>query len=93
MLGKINLDIITDLTKLPQKPATAMTAVENPELTGARYQVVMYVGDQVVRGTNYWFEAKQTVSTRNAEEHLVLIAVNEFEGKFEIVKSSVVKIV
>ena len=92
MLGKINLDIITDLTKLPQKQATAMAKIENPELTGGRYKVHMYIGDQPVNGTNYWFIAEQALSTRESDEHLVLIAVNEFDFKFEVVKPSIIKI-
>ncbi len=100
MLGKINLNVITDLTKLPQKQASAMSVIETlgkPEsgkpFTGASYKVLMYIGDQTVRGTNYWFAAEQTLTTREFDKHLVLIAVNEFEGEFEIVKSSIVKII
>ena len=52
MLGKIELNIITDLSKLPQKIASAAAAIENPELIGASFKVVMYVGSQPVRGTN-----------------------------------------
>ena len=93
MLGKINFNIITDLTKLPQKVASAMSEIENPEVVGAGYRVLMYVGDQLVRGTNYWFIAEQTLTTRDFEKHLVLIAVNEFENKFEIIRPSIVRIV
>ena len=92
MIGKINFDIITDLSKLPQKQATAMAKIENPELTSARYKALIYIGEQQVHGTNYWFIAQQTQSTRESDEHLVLIAVNEFDFKFEVVKSSIIKI-
>ncbi len=93
MLGKINLNVITDLTKLPQKQASAMATIENPELVGASYKPIMYIGDQIVRGINYWFIVEQTLTTRDFDKHLVLVAVNEFEGEFEIVKSSIVKII
>ena len=93
MLGKINFNIITDLTKLPQKVASAMSEIENPEVVGASYKAVMYVGDQLVRGINYWFIAEQTLTTRDFDKHLVLIAVNEFENKFEIIRPSIVRIV
>lgn len=93
MLGKINFNIITDLTKLPQKVATAMSEIENPEVVGASYKAVMYVGEQLVRGMNYWFIAEQTLTTRDFEKHLVLIAVNEFENELEIVKSSIMRII
>ena len=92
MLGKINFNFITDLSKLPQKVATAMSEIENPALVGASYKVLMYVGDQLVRGKNYWFIAEQTLTTRDFDKHLVLIAVNEFENKFEIVPSSIIHI-
>lgn len=92
MLGKINFNIITDLSKLPQKQATAMAKIENPELTGGRYKVLMYIGDQQVNGTNYWFEAEQTLANREFDKHLVLIAVNEFDFKFEVVKPSIITI-
>ena len=92
MLGKINFNFITDLSKLPQKVATAMSEIESPALVGANYSPLMYVGDQLVRGKNYWFIAEQTLTTRDFEKHLVLIAVNEFENKFEIVPSSIIHI-
>ncbi len=92
MLGKINFNFITDLSKLPQKVASAMSEIESPALVGANYNPLMYVGDQLVRGTNYWFIAEQTLTTREFDKHLVLIAVNEFENKFEIVPSSIMRI-
>lgn len=92
MLGKINFNIITDLKRLPQKPASAMSTIEKLELAGAGYKPLMYVGDQLVRGTNYWFISEQVMSTRTAEKHIVWIAVNEFDNKFEVVKSSIVPI-
>ena len=93
MLGKIELNIITDLSKLPQKIASAAAAIENPELIGASFKVVMYVGSQPVRGTNYWFIAEETLTTANFDKHLVLVAVNEFNGEFEVVNSSVMRII
>ena len=92
MLGKIKFNFITDLSKLPQKVASAMSEIESPALVGANYNPLMYVGDQLVRGTNYWFIAEQTLTTREFDKHLVLIAVNEFENKFEIVPSSIMRI-
>ena len=92
ILGGITLEVSTDLTKLPQKVASAMSAIEKPELVGANYKPLMYIGWQNVRGTNYWFIAKQTLMTRNLDEHIVTIAVNEYDGEYEIVKSSIVAI-
>ena len=93
MLGKINFNFITDLSKVPQRVATAMAEIESPSLVGASYVPLMYIGEQIVRGKNYWFIAEQTLTTRDFDKHLVLIAVNDFEDKFEIVNSSIVRII
>ena len=93
MLGKIEMNIITDLSKLPQKIATAMGTIENPDLVGSSFKAVMYVGSQPVRGTNYWFIAEETLTTANFDKHLVLMAVNEYENEYEIVKSNIVRVI
>ena len=46
--GAIQLEAFTGLTKLPQKAATAWTAVEG--LIGVSYKPLLYVGEQVVDG-------------------------------------------
>ena len=91
--GGIDIEIITDLTKLPQKVASAQSELEHSGLTGASYKALIYVGEQVVRGTNYWFIAEQTLTLATPEKHIVIVAINEFEGEYEIVKSSVVRII
>lgn len=93
IFGGIDIDVITDLTKLPQKVASAQSALETAGITGASYKVLVYVGDQLVRGTNYWFIAEQTVVLAEPEKHIVIVAINEFEGEYEIVKSSIVRII
>ena len=92
IVGGIELDIITNLERLPQKVASAMSAIENTGLAGASYEPLIYLGSQCVRGTNYWFVALQTLTTANFEKHIVTIAVNEFEDEHEIVKSSIIRI-
>ena len=89
MLGGIEFKATTNLTKLPQKVATALATLENPELVGAGYKGLMYVGKQVVKGVNYWFIAEQTLITRDAEKHIVKVAVNDFKGKMEIAAGSI----
>lgn len=89
MTGAIEFNIITDMTKLPQKAASAASAIETAELTGASYKPIMYVGTQVVRGVNYWFICEQTLVTARPEKHIVKLAVNEFQGKFEIVGNKI----
>ena len=85
MTGAIEFNIITDMTKLPQKAASAASAIETAELTGASYKPLMYVGTQVVRGVNYWFICEQTLITAHPKKKIVKLAVNEFQGKFELV--------
>lgn len=87
--GAIEFNIITDLTKPPQKVASAMSAIETNELTGASYKPLMYVGTQIVRGVNYWFICEQTLVTARPEKHIVKLAVNEFQGKFELVGNKI----
>ena len=61
---------------LPQKVASALTAVTGG-LVGADYQPVLYVGSQVVNGTNYCIIALQRLVTRNPETRLVKMIINE----------------
>lgn len=85
MTGAIEFNIITDMTKLPQKVASAASAIETAELTDASYKPIMYVGTQIVRGVNYWFICEQTLITAHPKKKIVKLAVNEFQGKFEVV--------
>ena len=85
MTGAIEFNIITDMTKLPQKVASAASAIETAELTGASYKPLIYVGTQVVRGVNYWFICQVTTVTAQPKKKIVKLAVNEFQGKFELV--------
>lgn len=84
MTGAIQFEEFTGLTSMPQKAASAWAKVE--ELVGAEYLPLLYVGTQVVRGVNHWFIAQVTTSgTANPKKKIVKLAVNEFQGKFEVV--------
>lgn len=87
--GAIEFNIITDLTKLPQKVASAAAAVEYTELVGASYKPLVYVGKQPTRGTNYWFIAEETLVTHPPQKKIVTLAVNEFQGAFALVGKSI----
>ena len=89
MVGAIEFNIITDMTKLPQKVASASSAIENAGLMGASYKPIVFCGTQLVRGTNYFFIAEQTLVTATPTKRVVSLKVNEFQGKFEIVKDSI----
>ena len=87
MLGSWNIDGIKT-ANLPQKAASAFTAVTG-ELVGAEYQPVLYVGEQLVNGTNYCIIAVQKLVVPNGEKRLVKIIINEAtDGKASLVSIS-----
>ena len=61
---------------LPQKAASAFTLITGG-LVGAEYMPVLYVGSQLVHGTNHCIIAVQTVITANPEKRLVKMVINE----------------
>lgn len=69
---------------LPEIVATGFAAVTN-DLVGASYIPVLYVGEQVVSGTNYMIICKQTLSDRSATEHIVKMVINLFQNNWSIV--------
>ena len=87
-LGGIEIIPQKPLTSMPQKAASA-SAVINEGLTGARYEPILYVGTQVVKGINHWFICNQTMTDRNGTVHIVKLAVNEFENKYKLVPHSI----
>ena len=91
MFGKIELENFKGLTTFPQKAASAWSAVEN--LVGAKYVPLIYLGKQIVKGVNYFFIAEQTLMMAEAERNIVILCVNEFNGKFIVVPHSVQKII
>jgi len=91
--GGIKFEEFKGLTAMPQKAASAWSGgVEQKGLVGASYKPVLYVGEQLVKGTNYHFIAEQTLVLREPETHLVKMAINEFNGEYSIVKGSIVRI-
>lgn len=86
-LGKIEFENFEGLTKMPQKAASAWSAVSG--MVGASYKPLVYVGTQQVRGINHWFLAEQTLVTNPPVKHIVTIAINEFNGVYAIVPDSI----
>jgi hypothetical protein len=70
--------------KLPQKAATAFTGATDGVI-GAEYEPMLYVGSQLVNGTNYCFIALQTIICAEPMKRLVKLIVNENGGKYHIV--------
>lgn len=87
--GAIEYDVITDMTQLPQKIASAASVIENAGLVGASYKPIIYFGAQITRGVNYCFFAEQTLITNPPKKNIVKMKVNEFQGEFAIVKDSI----
>lgn len=75
LLGGWNIDEMKSVN-LPQKVASAFTAVTGG-IVGAEYQPVLYVGKQVVNGTNYCLFALQTLVIARPEKRLVKMIINE----------------
>ena len=74
ILGGWNIDEMKSVN-LPQKAQSAFTAVTGG-LVGAEYMPVLYVGSQIVNGTNYCILAVQTIITGNPEKRLVKMIIN-----------------
>lgn len=74
-LGSWNIDEMKPCN-LPQKAASAFTAVML-KVVGADYMPVLYVGKQLVNGTNYCILAVQTLVTANPSKRLVKMVIHE----------------
>lgn len=83
MFGKIRYENFTGLTTLPQKAASAWSILEN--LVGAQYKALLFLGTQVVKGTNYYFIAEQTLILATPIRRVVKVCINEFDNKFELI--------
>lgn len=93
MAGQIEFENFTGLTSMPQKAASAWSAFESSGLAGASYKPLLYIGKQFVRGVNHWFIAEQTQVTNPPVKHIVALAINEFNGVYAVVPSSIEVIV
>lgn len=61
---------------LPEQVATGFSEVAGA-MVGAKYVPVLYVGMQVVHGTNHMLVCKQTLAAQGAPEHLVKMVLNQ----------------
>lgn len=88
MFGKMQLEQFTGLTSMPQKAASAWSgAIEG--LAGASYKPLLYLGKQVVKGVDYFFIAEQTLITNPPIRRVVMLVINEFDGKYELITESI----
>lgn len=88
MLGTVNLQSFAGISSMPQKAASAWSAA-NSDIVGAVYKPLIYCGEQIVKGVNYWFIAEQTIITAQPQRRIVTIAINEFNRQYKIVPDSI----
>lgn len=69
-------DIAVQVGKMPQKVATAMAKL-NETIMGAEYEMIAYIGSQVVNGTNHAVLAEQTVVNGRDSKNIVVLIFNE----------------
>ena len=85
LLGGVQLENFQGLTKMPQEAASSWASLD--ALTGARYVPILYVGKQIVNGTNYIFIAEYSPVTLNPTRRLVKIVINRnLLGEYSLVK-------
>lgn len=88
MLGAIKFEDFEGLTTMPQRAASAWGAVEG-NLVGATFKPLLYIGEQVAKGTNYWFIVEETRTTNPPTKHIATLAINEFNGIYSFVPGSI----
>lgn len=93
MFGKINLENFTGMTSMPQRAASAWVGSRIDELTGAKFKPLLYLGDQVVNGTNYYFIAEETLPTNPVVRRVVRLTIHELGGEFTLLGGSVMEII
>ena len=81
MLGSIQLEKF-EACKLNQEAASAWSAAD--KLVGVSYKPLMYLGKQMVKGTDYFFIAEQTLITNPPQRRVVAITIHSFNGEQEL---------
>lgn len=74
-LGNIQLANFQPMTSAPQKAASAIGTL--PDLVGSTITPILYVGEQLVDGVNYWFIGEETLITIDGSRRLIMFAINE----------------
>lgn len=82
MFGKMKLAQFKEVT-MPQKAQSAWDGSGLNEIIGAEYKPVLFVGEQLVQGTNFIYYAEQTLMDLGRDRRLVRIVINEFSGEYK----------
>ena len=83
-LGGYEFEELKGLEQMPQRAASAWHSIKG--IVGTNFKPLLYCGKQIVKGTNHCFIAEETLQSIGQEKRIVAIVINEFNGKFEIVK-------
>lgn len=90
MFGQIELNDF-DTCKMAQETASAWSALDG--IVGASYEPILYLAKQQVKGTNYFFLARQTLTTLPVIQRVVVLAINFCDGKYELIPESIKQVV
>ena len=85
------VDIVT--TEEPRIPVEIEKILKDKlsKLVGATHKPVTFIGEQVVKGTNYFVVAESTAVVPNAEPYATLITLNVFEDTASIKIDNLIK--
>ena len=86
MFGKIEFENL-EPCKLPQRAASAFSVLD--KIVGATYKPLLYLGNQQVHGTNYYFICELELVLPTPVKHIALVAIHEINGEFTFEPGSV----
>lgn len=83
MFGQFELEEFKGIN-LPQKAQSAWSAVfDNPELIGAKFIPLLYLGKQLAHGTNYSFIVQRSIVYRDEVfRNILRVTINELDDKY-----------
>lgn len=89
MFGQLQLEHFDGLTKMPQRAASAWCAVFDDGRVGASFKPLLYLGQQVVHGVNYYFIAEETLVVRGDFRRVVKLVIHELGDEYNLLEGSI----
>ena len=89
MFGQLQLEHFDGATKLPQRAASAWSAVFDNEIVGTTFKPLLYLGAQVVHGVNYYFIAEETLIVRGDCRRVVKLVIHELGDEYTLLEGSI----
>ena len=93
MFGHLKLENFRGLTSMPQKAASAWSAVFSEQLVGASFKPLLFLGEQVVHGMNYYFIAEETLVVRGDCRRVVKLVIHQLGDEYTLLEGSIETIV